>query len=258
MNGSHGMWGNDQRRTYRRMLEEFSVPYQLFHEAGYQVTIASLGGVAIPVDPRSTTESTLRGNSEDALRLLNDSVPLSEVDTAAFDAVFFPGGHGTMFDLPSSKVVAGTVKAFVGSDRPAAFVCHGPAALVGVTGADGDPLVKGRKLTAFTDSEEHAVQLQDAVPFLLASKLEELGATLIQAPDFEAHVVVDKNLITGQNPASSLKAAQALLLQLSTVSDKRLTPQIRPVRRSCENVRNRLGRVTPYSERAAGRRRSRS
>ena len=120
-----------------------------------------------------------------------------------------------MFDLPSSQAVSETVESFLLSDRPTAFVCHGPAALVGVKGDDGQPIVQGRTLTGFTDSEEHAVNLQDAVPFLLQSKLEELGATFQGGPDFQPNVVVDGNLITGQNPASSREAALALLEQLA-------------------------------------------
>ena len=196
-------------------LEEFSVPYDLFVEAGYAVTVASPNGGPVPIDPRSITESTMPENGARAMEVLKDSTPLKIVTSGCYNAVFFPGGHGTMFDLPSSQAVSETVESFLLSDRPTAFVCHGPAALVGVKGDDGQPIVQGRTLTGFTDSEEHAVNLQDAVPFLLQSKLEELGATFQGGPDFQPNVVVDGNLITGQNPASSREAALALLEQLA-------------------------------------------
>jgi putative intracellular protease/amidase len=195
-------------------LEEFSVPHQIFTDAGYVITIASPMGGAVPVDPRSITESTMPENGQQALAMLADSAPLADIDLDGYDAVFFPGGHGTMYDFPTDQRVADTVYAFLTSDRPTALVCHGPAALVGVTDQAGNPSVAGRSMTGFTDSEEHAVQLQDAVPFLLETRLREQGATFKGAPDFQPHVVVDDNLITGQNPASSKEAAQAVLRAL--------------------------------------------
>lgn len=195
-------------------LEEFSVPYELFTEAGYAVHIASPEGGEVPVDPRSTTESTMPENGEEAIKLLQKSKPLASVELDAYDAVFFPGGHGTMFDLPESAPVAETVRSFLFSNRPIALVCHGPAALVGVTDDQGQSVVQGRKVTGFTDSEERAVQLDQDVPFLLQTRLEELGASFDAGPDFQPNTVVDGNLITGQNPASSAGAAKALLKNL--------------------------------------------
>jgi putative intracellular protease/amidase len=192
-------------------LEEFAVPYQLFVDAGYEVVLATPEGGPVPVDPRSTTGETMPANGAFALTLLQDTRPLRSVDLTAYDAVFFPGGHGTMFDLPNHPDVAATVAAFLPSGRPTALVCHGPAALVGVVDDAGVPLVRGRTLTAFSDSEERAVALDQAMPFLLETRLRELGAIVTPGPDFQAKVVVDGNLITGQNPPSSEGAAQAVL-----------------------------------------------
>ena len=192
-------------------LEEFAVPYEQFVKAGYQVVIASPQGAAVPVDPRS-----LSGEKDEAkfLKLLEDSKPLSQLTLDRYAGIFFPGGHGTMFDLPASVPVKEALASFLESDRPTALVCHGPAALVHIKNESGEPFVKGRKVTGFSDSEEHAVELEKEVPFLLESRFKALGAEVSVGPNWQSHVVVDRNLITGQNPASSLAAAQALLDQL--------------------------------------------
>ncbi len=200
-------------------LEEFSVPYEIFTEAGYEVVVASPKGGEVPVDPRSMTDQTRPHNADSALEVLQDTRTLSNVDPAQFDAVFFPGGHGTMFDFPDSPAVQQTVEHFVNAAKPAAFVCHGPAALVGARGPDGTPIVSGRTLTAFTDEEEKAVDLVEAVPFLLQEKLEEQGASFVPAANFREHVVVDGTLVTGQNPASSGKAARELLQLLQPAGE---------------------------------------
>jgi putative intracellular protease/amidase len=190
-------------------LEEFAVPYAAFLAAGYEVDVASPEGGTAPVDPRSTPE----GETPDATALaaLQDTLVLNEVELGDYAAVFFPGGHGTMFDLPGSKAVQKTVAHFVEKNQPAAFVCHGPAALVGATLSDGTPVVKGRKVTGFTNAEEKAVKLDEKMPFLLETRLTELGGSFEGGADWASHVVVDGNLITGQNPASSGEAAKALL-----------------------------------------------
>jgi len=194
-------------------LEEFAVPYALFREAGYEVTVASPKGGKAPVDPRS-----LAGEEKPdptALAALEDTETLGDLGLDGYVAVFFPGGHGTMFDLPTSETVQRAVAHFLEKDEPAAFVCHGPAALVGVTLSDGSAAVKGRKVTGFTDAEEKAVELDGKMPFLLETRLRELGGEFAGAELWQEHVVVDGNLITGLNPASSGKAAQALLERLS-------------------------------------------
>ena len=197
-------------------LEEFTVPYGAFVAAGYRVDVASPKGGEAPVDPRSLQPVDDEGTIPTVPDILKTTKPLASIDPGKYTAVFFPGGHGTMFDLPTNAVVQNVVNAFLNSARPTAFVCHGPAALVGATTEVGEPAVKGRKLTAFTNDEETTVELTDEMPFLLESRLKELGADFVGAENFAPHVVVDGNLVTGQNPASSKGAAEAVLKQLST------------------------------------------
>ncbi|MDJ0976199.1 MAG: type 1 glutamine amidotransferase domain-containing protein [Planctomycetota bacterium] len=193
-------------------LEEFAVPFAKFKEAGYAVTVASPKGGKTPIDPRSLEEG--KDPAKDVLAALESTKRLGDLTLGDYVAVFFPGGHGTMFDLPEHDAVKGAVAHFIEKDQPAAFVCHGPAALVGATLSDGTSVVKGRKVTGFTDSEERAVKLDEKMPFLLETKLKELGGSFAGAENWQAHVVVDGNLITGQNPASSGGTADALLKQL--------------------------------------------
>lgn len=206
---SHGQI--DKEHPTGLWLEEFSVPYQAFIDAGYKVTVASPKGGKAPVDPRSLAEETKPENADAAMKLLENTVALSDVNLDQYDAVFFPGGHGTMFDLPDSQAVKKTVEYFMGKNLPAAFICHGPAALVGARDKSGQPLVKGRELTGFTNAEEKAVELDEVMPFLLETRLRDLGAVFKEAKAFSEHVVVDGQLVTGQNPASSGGAARALL-----------------------------------------------
>ncbi|RFF29964.1 type 1 glutamine amidotransferase domain-containing protein [Wenzhouxiangella sediminis] len=201
-------------------LEELAVPYLHLRDAGFDVTVVSVEGGKLPVDPRSITE---RGeNPEPVERFLDDgqgqqilenSAALSSVNPSEFDAVFFPGGHGTMWDFPADNI-GQIVSDFIAADKPVAAVCHGPAALVSATGADGKPIVDGLKVSAFTNSEEEAVGLQDAVPFSLTDRLRELGAQVKTAPDFQPFAVRDGLLITGQNPQSSEKVAELLAATL--------------------------------------------
>lgn len=194
-------------------LEEFAVPYELFRAAKHDITVASPRGGEAPVDPRSLADK--KAYQPDTMAALERTRRLAKQDLEEFDAVFFAGGHGTMFDLPDNPVVAKTVNYFLLQGKPIALVCHGPAALVGAKTPDGKPVVAGRRVTAFTDEEERAVELDKAMPFLLETRLRELGAEFSGGPNFAGRVVVDKNLITGQNPASSSAAAQELLKQLA-------------------------------------------
>lgn len=198
-------------------LEEFAIPYEMFIEAGYDVAVASTRGGAAPIDPRSLSDR--EKFKPETLAALEKTSPLGDVKLAGFDAVFFPGGHGTMYDLPSDAKVAETVAHFLTGDQPIALVCHGPAALAGTILPDGSPAAAGRKVTGFTNDEERAVELDDDMPFLLETRLREQGATFVGASNFVEHVVVDGNLITGQNPASSAAAARALLEQLTPAGE---------------------------------------
>ncbi len=210
---SHGQI--DAEHATGLWLEEFAVPYALFKEAGYDVTVASVKGGKAPVDPRSLEGDASTPPDEVALAALEETTALDGIDVDRYVAVFFPGGHGTMFDLPTSEKVGAAVAHFIASDRPAGFVCHGPAALVGATLPDGTSVVKGRRVTGFTDAEERAVELDEKMPFLLETRLRELGGEFAGADNWAEHVVVDGNLVTGQNPASSGKAARELLALLA-------------------------------------------
>ncbi|ALP54512.1 glutamine amidotransferase [Candidatus Tenderia electrophaga] len=197
-------------------FEEFAAPYTLFKQAGYQVTVASPAGGDTPIDPRSLEGYEATPENEAAQSALQQRPHLDEGFTADdYDAVFFPGGHGTMFDLPDSPQVQRLVKEFFVRNKVIAAVCHGPACLVNVVRKDGEPLVRGKRIAAFTDSEERAVELDQAMPFLLESKLREQGAHVVAAEDWQDNVVVDGNLVTGQNPQSSASAARAVIELLS-------------------------------------------
>jgi putative intracellular protease/amidase len=193
-------------------LEEFALPYALFREQGYAITVASPRGGQAPIDPRSLEGAEASQVNEVARAALKDTRPVDDSLRADdFDAIFFPGGHGTMFDLPDNPQVQRLVSEFAQGGKVLASVCHGPACLVGAMLRDGSPLVKGRKVTAFTDAEERAVELDQHMPFLLETRLRELGAEFVPAGNWQDHVVVDGRLVTGQNPQSSASAARAVI-----------------------------------------------
>lgn len=191
-------------------LEEFAVPYEVFTEAGYEVVVASTKGGQAPVDPRSMPDKPTEAE-KNALKLLENTIALENLPKVQMDAVFFAGGHGTMFDFPKHPEVQKIVSNAFEINLPIGLVCHGPAALVGATTEKGEPVAKGRKVTGFTNSEEAAVNLTDDMPFLLEDTLKEQGAEFSSADNFKPHIVVDRNLVTGQNPPSSKPAAEALL-----------------------------------------------
>jgi len=195
-------------------LEELAAPYYEFLDAGLDVQLASPLGGRPPADPKSTADATGA-----AARFLADAAAMARLERTQRiadvsqlpDAIFVVGGHGVMWDLAQDAALATLIRRVWEAGRPVAAVCHGPAALVPVTLSDGTPLVRGRKLAAFTNEEEDAVQLTGVVPFALQSKLEQLGATHIGAPKFTPHAVRDGLLITGQNPPSSVLVAQQTL-----------------------------------------------
>jgi len=199
-------------------LEELTTPYYAFVDAGAEVTLASIAGGAIPVDARSTKPagendaSVERYLADAAFKAAVAHTPAFEaLDTSGFDAVFLPGGHGTMFDYPNSEALAKLVSDTLASGKILAAVCHGPAGLVSAKNKAGEPVVKGRKVAGFSDSEERAGGLDKAVPFLLGSRLQELGANYVSGPDFAPFAVRDGNLITGQNPASAEPVARLVM-----------------------------------------------
>jgi len=217
---SHDTLGTTGEKT-GFWLEEFAAPYYTFLDAGAEITLASPAGGQPPIDPKSDapeaqTDFTRRFAADDAARAaLAHTVRLDSVDATAFDAVFYPGGHGPLWDLAQSRTSIDLIAAFVAAGKPTGFVCHAPGVLRDVTAADGTPLVRGRRVTGFSDSEEAAVGLTDVVPFLLEDVLTQQGALYEKGPDWASHVVTDGTLITGQNPASSAAAASALMDSLA-------------------------------------------
>lgn len=194
-------------------LSEFAEAYTMFNEQGWDVVVASpLGGKA-PVDPASVGEEMDPSFAEAAKRLDN-TVKLSDLSHERFDAIFLPGGHGAMYDLPTDQKLQSLLRDFYESGKVVAAVCHGPAALVGTVLSDGSPLVAGKRVNAFTDREEAETGLASHLPFLLESRLRELGAIFVAAPNWTAHYEADGNLITGQNPQSTVAVTNAVIEQL--------------------------------------------
>jgi putative intracellular protease/amidase len=198
-------------------LEEFAAPYYVLKDAGHDITLASPAGGKPPLDPKSDepdaqTAATERYKKDsEAQGQLASTEKLADVDVASFDGVFYPGGHGPLWDLAESAVSKAVIEDTLAAGKPVALVCHAPAVLKNVTAPNGDPIVKGRKVTGFTNQEEDAVGLTDVVPFLLEDVLIEQGGTFSKQGVFEPYVVQDGLLITGQNPPSSEPAAEKLL-----------------------------------------------
>lgn len=196
-------------------LEELTTPYYSLVDAGYQVEIASINGGKAPLDPKSlggTEQSVARYNQDKDLQgKLASTIDIKDIDLNKYDGVFLPGGHGTMWDLPNNQKLANIVATSLEQNKPVAAVCHGPAGLVSAKYANGDSVVKGKNVAAFSNAEEVAVGLTEVVPFLLEDKLKELGAKYSSVDNFKAHAVRDDNLITGQNPASSEQVAKLLI-----------------------------------------------
>jgi len=190
-------------------LEEYAVPYMKFKKEGYALTVASIKGGKVPIDP--TSLETKKDEWQEAIAALENVDKLSNIVPDKFQAVYVPGGHGAMFDLSDNSLLKETIAAFANTDKIVAAVCHGPAALVDVKLANGKYLVEGKNVTAFTNSEEDEVQKSAKMPFMLESKLKEQGALFKAKPNWENHVVVDNRLITGQNPFASDSIAQAII-----------------------------------------------
>ena len=206
--------GNDKIKDTGVWLEEFAVPYLVFSDTGYELTVASpLGGFA-PVDEGSMSCS----NPEEwdpCIKLLRETTRLTEVDYKIYDGIFIPGGHGPMFDLANDLVLKEIVEYFYDKNKVISAVCHGPAGLVLAKDKKGDSILKDKKVTCFTNKEEHIVKKDEDVSFLLETKIRELGAKFEDAAPWSEHVCVDNNLITGQNPQSALLLAEKVVLALS-------------------------------------------
>lgn len=204
-------------------LSEAAHPWHVFNDAGWIVVLASPNGGDAPIDPRSLEnvdeqgEAFLKKFARDGV--VPGTVRLTNMRASAFEAIFFAGGHGTMWDFPEGPGVRSAAEGVYNAGGVVAAVCHGPAALVNLT-AKGQPLVAGKRLTGFTNAEEDAVGLTDAMPFLLETRLRELGAEFVGAGNFEENVVVDGRLVTGQNPASAMGTAEAVVRVAAPVEDQ--------------------------------------
>jgi len=213
---SHADLGNTGEKT-GFWIEELAAPYYVFVNAGVDVTLASPAGGQPPIDPKSAdetmqTEATRRFDLDSvAQNALASTVKLDTVDEADFDAVFYPGGHGPLWDLTNDARSIALIESFIGNNKPVSAVCHASAVLLNAKDSNGEYLVKGKAVTGFTNSEEDAVQLTDIVPFLLEDELIAKGADYKKVADWTPFAVQDGLLITGQNPASSALVAEKLL-----------------------------------------------
>ena len=219
---SHDQLGDTGKKT-GFWLEEFAAPYYVLKDAGAAITLASPKGGQPPLDPKSDlpenlTESTKRFRTDTAAQAeLAKTKELADVSADDFDAVFYPGGHGPMWDMPDNATSIALIEAFVKIGKPVGAVCHAPAALVNVRGKDGEYLVKSKRVTGFTNAEEEAVGMTAVVPFRLENRLKERGAVYSNGANWAPYVQVDGKLVTGQNPASSGPAAEELLNLLRSV-----------------------------------------
>jgi len=216
---SHDMLGNTGKKT-GFWLEELAAPYYAFIDAGAEVTLVSPKGGQPPLDPKSNekdaqTETTHRFEADaSAMQALANTQKLSEISIADFDAVFYPGGHGPLWDLAEDQNSISLIEQALQADKPVALVCHAPGVLRHVKGSDEQPIVKGKSVTGFSNTEESAVGLTEIVPFLVEDMLKENGGQYSKAEDWQVYVQQDGLLITGQNPASSAATAEALLKSL--------------------------------------------
>ncbi len=216
---SHSELGNTNEKT-GFWIEEFATPYYVLADSGAEITIASPKGGQPPVDPKSELANAQTSSTERFYKdnILIDkvaySLKLSDIKYDDYDAVFYPGGHGPLWDLATDKISIKLIEDFYNHQKPIAFVCHAPAALINAKAENGQPLVKGKHLTSFSNTEEEAVNLTKVVPFLLEDELEKCGAHYYKGDDWTSFVKQDGLLITGQNPASSEAVAELLLKTL--------------------------------------------
>lgn len=216
---SHDELGTTGKKT-GFWLEELAAPYYAFLDAGADITLASPKGGQPPLDPKSDepdsqTDETRRFHADSAAQAaLASTVRLDTVNQDAFDAVFYPGGHGPLWDLANDKHSISLIEQTLQAGKPVALVCHAPGVLRDVKNADGTPLVKGKKVTGFTNSEEEGVGLTDVVPFLVEDALKQNGGIYSRGDDWQSYTVQDGLLITGQNPGSSAETAKVLLAYL--------------------------------------------
>lgn len=216
---SHSALGDTGEKT-GFWVEEFAAPYYALVDKGVEVSLASPLGGQPPIDPKSElpdfqTDATRRFYKDDVLQeKLSKTIQLQHVNPDEYDAVFYPGGHGPLWDLAANSASLRTIESFIAKGKPVAAVCHAPAVLLNAKAPNGEPLVKGKKVTGFTNSEEEAVKLTEVVPFLVEEELKKSEAIYSKGEDWQPYVVRDGLLITGQNPASSEGVANELLAAL--------------------------------------------
>lgn len=220
---SHDRLGDTGRKT-GFWLEEFAAPYYVFKDAGAEITLASPKGGQPPLDPKSDepgfqTDATRRFVADEAANAqLAKTVRLDSVDEGDFDTVFYPGGHGPMWDLAEDPTSVALIEAFWAAGKNIGLVCHAPGVLHRVKNPNGTPFVQGRRVTGFTNSEEAGVGLTEVVPFLVEDELVDQGAIFSKVKDWGVHVIADGRLVTGQNPASSTEAARTLLAAVAAAA----------------------------------------
>ena len=224
---SHSELGNTGKKT-GFWIEEFAAPYYTMADAGTELTIASPKGGQPPIDPKSEapeaqTPATKRFYSDSELKeKLSKTIRLSDVNQDDYDAVFYPGGHGPLWDLANDAASIALIEDFYKNQKPVAFVCHSPGALIKVKDSNGEPLVKGKEVTGFSNTEEEGVKLTDVVPFLLEDEIKKLGGKYSKGADWGSFTQQDGLLITGQNPASSEAVAELLLKTMKEKKEKNL------------------------------------
>ncbi|MDC3388058.1 type 1 glutamine amidotransferase domain-containing protein [Flavobacteriaceae bacterium] len=217
---SHEDLGNTGHKT-GFWIEEFAAPYYLLKDKGVKITLASPKGGQPPIDPNSAaenaaTDATKRFDSDtETKEVLSKTIPLANINQTDYDAVFYPGGHGPLWDLSEDKNSIALIESFYSNNKPVAAVCHAPAVFKNTKGNDGNALVNGKKVTCFSNTEEAAVQLTDIVPFLVEDMLQANGGIFSKLEDWQPYAVEDGLLITGQNPASSELVAEMLLKKLN-------------------------------------------
>ncbi len=213
---SHDELGNSGLKT-GVWFEEVATPYYVFKSAGFDIDIASIKGGKIPIDPTSElpeweTKDTIQfKNDSIAMGHFNHSLKLHKLNSENYDQIYFPGGHGPMWDFVTNKTLTKLLNEFIIQDKTIGALCHGVAVLVDAINSNGEPFVKGKKITSFSNSEEVAVGAQEVVPFLLETKLKELGSIYSKGNDFTSYFITDGNLVTGQNPTSSAGVAHKMI-----------------------------------------------
>ncbi len=216
---SHDELGSTGEKT-GFWIEEFAAPYYLLKDKGVEITLASPKGGQPPIDPKSElpdfeTAATVRFNKDkETQEVLSETLKLASVNQSDYDAVFYPGGHGPLWDLAEDEHSIALIESFINNDKPVSAVCHAPAIFKHTKNADGTPLVNGKKITGFSNTEEEAVQLTDVVPFLVEDMLKEKGGIFSKGDDWTPYALEDGLLITGQNPASSELVAKLLLKKM--------------------------------------------